>query len=639
MRHERRRLLGSFVVPLVLLGATVATVQGGEEPPTSLPAPPEVSDQATYAAHLRPLLDKFCAGCHGKESPAGGVSLARADTVAHLQRDQTTWRKALVQIRERSMPPRGTPQPTEEERDRVTRWLGETLDNAPESVLPKNPGRVLLHRLSRLEYNNTVRDLFGITSRPADAFPVDGGGGGGFDNNADTLFVPPILMERYLEAAGTIVREAPPARVFIVKPSQTLPARAAARKIVAHWAFRAFRRPVEPAEVDRLMGLFDKAMARGDKFEDAVRLALKAVLVSPSFLFRVERDRPGAGAAHALSDYELATRLSYFLWSSLPDDALFRLAGQNKLREPAVLGQQVRRMLKNPKARAFSQSFSEQWLRVRDLYTVARPDPKQYPSFTPTLRDAMARETTLFFDSVLRSENESLLRLLDANYTFLNNELARHYGIEGVSGPDMRRVALTNAAHRGGVLTMASVLTVTSYPRRTSPVLRGKWVLEEILGTPPPPPPPGAGGLPASDAPDKAGLTFRQRLEQHRNKPACASCHARMDPLGFGLENFDATGRWRDKIGNTPVDATGTLATGEKFTGPHDLKKHLLARKPQFVRNVAEKMLAYALGRGLEPYDLPALRKITTRVEQNNCRSQVLIEEIVKSYPFQFRGL
>jgi hypothetical protein len=246
----------------------------------------------------------------------------------------------------------------------------------------------------------------------------------------------------------------------------------------------------------------------------------------------------------------------------------------------------------------------------------------------------MFRETITFFHALLR-DDRSLLDLIDADYTFLNGELARHYGIEGVAGPQMRRVALKDG-RRGGVLTMASVLTLTSYPQRTSPVLRGKWVLDEILGTPPPPPPPNAGGLPAEDAP-KEGLTFRQRLEKHREKPECASCHRRMDPIGFGLENFDGIGRWRDAIGGTPVDASGDLATGETFTGPAELKKHLLARRQEFVRNVAEKMLAYALGRGVEPYDIPAVRKITAAVEKNGYRTETLVREIVMSYPFRYR--
>jgi hypothetical protein len=318
----------------------------------------------------------------------------------------------------------------------------------------------------------------------------------------------------------------------------------------------------------------------------------------------------------------------------MPDEELFRLAATQRLRDPKVLEQQVRRMLRDPKSRALADSFAGQWLRVKDLYTATQPDPRRYPEFSPSLRDAMYNETVEFFYDLVR-ENRSLLALLDANYTYLNEELAKHYGIQGIEGPELRRVNL-NDRRRGGVLTMASVLTLTSYPRRTSPVLRGKWVLEEMLGSSTPPPPPNAGGLPADDAP-RQGLTFRQRLEKHREKAECASCHSRMDPIGFGLENFDAIGRWREQIAGESVDSTGVLANGQEFSGPIGLKMHMLARKEEFLRNVTEKMLAYALGRGIEPYDIPTVRKIANAVAREGYRSSTLIEEIVKSYPFQYR--
>jgi hypothetical protein len=618
--------LSLLPIPTLLLASTLA--RGADTKPSG----PEL--QAAYDGEIKPLLDKYCANCHGAKKPAGGIDLTKVKEVAALQKDQTAWRKVVTQVHDRSMPPNGMPQPTQAEREKLVNWLTHTLDNVDESLLPKNPGRVLIHRLSRSEYNNTVRDIFGVTSKPADKFPIDGGGGGGFDNNADTLFVPPVLMERYLEAATQILNETASSRLFFVRPSKTVNARTAAQQIVQRYATLGFRRPAEPAEVTRLMSLYDRATQRGEKFEGAVRFALKGVLVSPNFLFRVEQDRPTATDAYPLNDYELASRLSYFLWSSTPDAELYQLAKQNRLRDPKVLDTQIKRMLRSPKSAAFADSFASQWLRVRDLYTVAQPDPKRYTNYTPTLRDAMYQETIQFFQSVLQ-DDASLLKLLDADYTYLNEELAKHYGIAGVNGSEMRRVALTDAK-RGGVLTQASILTITSYPRRTSPVLRGKWVLEEILGTPPPPPPPGAGGLPAEDAP-KEGLTFRQRLEKHREKPQCASCHNRMDPIGFGLENFDVVGQWRTMIGDQAVDSTGILANGEKFSGPVELKQQILARKDQYARNLSERMLTYALGRGLEPYDLPAVRKITEAVEKDNYRSTTLIKQVVMSYPFQYK--
>ncbi|MES2461059.1 MAG: DUF1592 domain-containing protein, partial [Armatimonadota bacterium] len=583
--------------------------QGTAASATALsPAP----DPAVYTREIKPLLTQYCAPCHGAKKAHGGVNFEKYPDLASIQKSQATFRSVTSQIHERAMPPDGSPQPTQAERDKMDAYLTLALNSVGEDVLPKNPGRVLIHRLSRLEYNNTVRDLFGVTSRPADRFPADGSGGGGFDNNADTLFVPPILMERYLTAAAEILRDAPKERVFVVRPTATRSPRQAAREILAHHATRAYRRPLESGEIDRLLLLYDRAIKDRETHENAVRFALKAVLIAPSFLFRIESDK--AGNESPLSEYELASRLSYFLWASMPDDTLFALARQKKLRSPGVLEAQIERMLRSPKSRAFSDSFAAQWLRVRDLYTSVQPDPKMFPAWTPALRDAAYGESVGLFDSVIRN-NESLLTLLDSDYTFLNGDLARHYGIEGVYGPEMRRVALTDR-RRGGVLTQASVLTLTSYNRRTSPVLRGKWVLEEILGTPPPPPPPSVATLSQDDKPNKEGLTFRQRLEAHRSKPECASCHSRMDPLGFGLENFDVTGKWRTKIADAPVDSSGTLTSGEKFSGPIELKAQLLRRKGDFARNLTEKMLAYALGRGLEPYDLPTVRKITTTLEK-----------------------
>jgi hypothetical protein len=355
--------------------------------------------------------------------------------------------------------------------------------------------------------------------------------------------------------------------------------------------------------------------------------------VSPHFLFRVEADN-GQTEDSAVGDYELASRLSYFLWSSMPDGELFKLAAAKKLRDPKTLEAQGRRMLLDPKARSFAENFAGQWLRVRELKTTAQPDGRKFPEFTPAVRDAMHDEAVEFFYALLR-DNRSLLEVIDADYAFVNETLARHYGLEGVKGEAFRRVSLPDR-NRGGVLGMGGVLTLTSYPRRTSPVLRGKWVLEEILGTPPPPPPPLVKSLPPDDRP-RDGLTFRQRLEEHRTKAECAGCHKRMDPLGFGLESFDAIGRWRTQIGGQPVDASGQMITGEKFNGPAELKSLLLRRTDDFARNLSEKMLAYALGRGLEYYDTPVVKKIAKALENDGFHAATLVTEILKSYPFQYR--
>lgn len=613
----------------LLLGAGVPQNTSGKAPS---PGP------ASYEKQIRPVLKQFCTGCHGGATPSGSLDLTAFPDLASVQHDPTTWRMVLSRLNQRSMPPKGMPRPSEEQYKSLVAWLTPLVSGShsarPQGAEAPNPGRVLLHRLSRTEYNNTVRDLFGVTSQPAASFPADGGGGGGFDNNADTLYIPPILMERYLDAADKILSEAKPARLFFVLPGPSISRREAARKILAYFAYHAFRRPVETAELARLMRLYDTASRQGVSFQNAVKLGLKAVLISPYFLFRYEADRPGA-QPYPIGEYELASRLSYFLWSSMPDDTLLQLAAQKRLRAPGVLEQQVRRMLASPKSAALADSFAGQWLRVRDLYTTAQPDPQKFPGYTPALRDAMYQEPIDFFASLLR-DNASLLRLLDCDYTYLNADLAKLYGIKYITGPQMRRVYLLDR-RRGGVLTMAGVLTLTSFPQRTSPVLRGKWVLAQLLGEPVPPPPADAGGLPPDDAPNKEGLTFRQRLEEHRKRPQCASCHSRMDPLGFGLENYDAIGRWREEIGSKPVDSSGVLADGEKFQGPIELKQHMLEQKDEFIRNLTENMLAYALGRGLESYDAPAVQKIVMVVAKNGYRSDTLIQEIVKSYPFQYR--
>jgi len=361
--------------------------------------------------------------------------------------------------------------------------------------------------------------------------------------------------------------------------------------------------------------------------------AAKAVLVSPNFLFRIEQDPPGQTPA-AVDDHALASRLSYFLWSSMPDATLFALADAGRLSQPKVLEAQVMRMLADPKARALSEQFVGQWLGIRTLGSVAAPDPQKFPEFTPALREAMVAEPSEFFAGLLR-EDRSLLELLDSDYTWVNAELARHYGLDGVSGKTFVRVSLPDR-RRGGVTGMAAVLTQTSYPQRTSPVLRGKWLLEEVFGTPPPPPPPLVATLSANDE-KRDGQTFRQRLELHRKDPNCAACHARLDPLGFALENFDPIGRWRTEVSGETVDASGQLPGGEAFVGPEALKKVLGARKQLFLRHLTEKMLAYALGRGVEYYDIPAVKNISEAVANDGHRAPRLILEIVRSTPFRLR--
>jgi mono/diheme cytochrome c family protein len=404
-----------------------------------------------------------------------------------------------------------------------------------------------------------------------------------------------------------------------------------AREILNVFAKKAWRRPVSRNEIDRLLKLYDLGQKQGESFDKSVELAIQAVLVSPHFLFRVEADRPAdrPDNSYALNDWEIASRLSYFLWSTQPDDELFRLAEQGKLRDPAVREAQVRRMLKDPKALALVEDFGDQWLNLRLLQSV-QPSKNEYPNYDQSLNSAMRRETELFFDCIMR-EDRSILEFLDSDYTFLNERLAKHYGISGVTGEQFRKVKLTDH-NRGGVLTQASVLTLTSNPTRTSPVKRGKWILENMLAAPPPNPPPDVPDLKEGDAALTGSL--RQRMEQHRANPNCATCHQKMDPLGFGFENFDGIGAWRTKDGKFPIDASGELPSGQKFNGPAELKAILKSKEDQFRKCLAEKMLTFALGRGLESPDKATVATISKSVGNDGNRFSRLVVEIVQSDAF-----
>jgi hypothetical protein len=406
---------------------------------------------------------------------------------------------------------------------------------------------------------------------------------------------------------------------------------ACVEKIVSDLARRAYRRPVSKADVAPLMKFVALGKAEGLSTEQGIQIAIQAMLVSPHFLFRIEHDAEPS-KAHPVTDIDLASRLSYFLWSSMPDTKLLALAEARQLRAPGVLEAQVRRMLADPKASALADNFAGQWLETRNLDSI-KPDPQKFPEWGPELRDAMKTETRMFFESMLR-ENRPLSDFLNARYTFLNERLAKHYGIAGVTGPEFRRVELTTD-QRGGILAQASVLAVSSYPTRTSPVIRGKYVLQNILGAPPPPPPPDVPPL-DEESVGNAG-SMRQQMEKHRSNAICASCHSRMDVLGFGLENYDALGKWRTKDGKFPIDSSGTFPNGKSFSSPAEMRALLTGNMPEFARCVIEKMLTYALGRGLEPYDRRTVDELNRKLAASGYHFETLVNEIVNSLPFQNR--
>jgi mono/diheme cytochrome c family protein len=423
-------------------------------------------------------------------------------------------------------------------------------------------------------------------------------------------------------------------KIFICHPSASLSETACAHKILTVLATHAYRRPVTEADIGPLMKMYDEGRDGAD-FEHGIEAAVEAVLVSPDFLFMRETDPANAkpGSVHRISDVELATRLSFFLWSSLPDDELVSLGERGQLHKPAVLKREVARMLADPRSKAFTENFAGQWLYLRRL-EFQKPDKDNYPNYDVRLRSAELTETQMFFDSVVH-ENRSVLDFLNADYTFLNQRLAEHYGIPGIYGTAFRRVKLDPAWHRGGLLGQGAILTVTSYNNRTSVVLRGKWILENLLNDGPPPPPPNVPSL--NDAKNGKTLTVREQMEEHHKNPICAACHTRMDPLGFSLENYDATGGWRNGYAGQLVDASAEMPDGTKFNGPSGLQGYLMTRKDQFVEAFIEKLMTYALGRGVEAYDMPTVRAIRYKAASDDYKMQTIIMDIIQSVPFEMR--
>ena len=608
----RRAPLAVF---LSLLAATLSA--------QSAPAPSGDELAAAFPKDIRPLLESHCVKCHGPQKKKGGIDFTRWKDGKAALVERRMWKKALLQVEENEMPPEGEKPLAPEARATLLAWIrgaSRYVDCAgPEA---KDPGPPLVRRLNRTEYVATVRDLTGVTADvAAEVGMPEEATGTAFDTSANALVLPPALMEKQFAAAELILDRMKPLK----GPSP--------REIVAAFARRAYRRPLKDDEVDRLMTLYERGTKRGDAPEKALRLPLKAILVSPNFLFRVEREQPGAGP-HALAGPELATRLSYFLWSTMPDDALLADAEAGRLSDPAVLEAQVRRMLAHPKAKALTQNFAAQWLQLKKL-DFARPSTEFFPAFTNKLKQSMRDEATTFLDK-LREEDRSVLDLLDSDYAWLNGELAKFYGIPGVDGKDFRRVELKPEYHRGGLVGMGAFLALTSHTSRTSPTLRGKWILESIFGTPPPPPPPDAGTIKEQ----KKGAepkTFRELLAMHAVQPSCASCHRRIDPLGFALENYDAIGAWRDAQGGRPVDAAATLLSGEKFDGVDGLKRVLLRSRDAFERNLVEQLLCYALGRDVLDSDECAIREVLAGLAKDGHRYSTLVLGIVKSFPFGHR--
>lgn len=727
----------------------------------------------SFEKDVAPLVTKYCASCHSGKEPSGGVLLTAGMTSAAVAKNPTAWSRVAARVGNGTMPPKGMPMPTDAQRKQMVAWIDKNL--AGDCKLA-DPGKVTLRRLNREEYNNTVRDLMGVSIRPADDFPSDDVGYG-FDNIGDVLSMSPLLMEKYLAASEKVVKAAirmsksksqtvdgaslaaTPGAVpregsmFFVSngtasarfkvtapgwyrirlklgeqhagdqyslvdvrldrdklttfevrdpmgapgnydfPTKLTPGEynigatftndyyrapqngqkaqdrnviltsmeligpiedgqikttfqqkmipsvppkegwdLAARTALSGFATRAYRRPVTTEELDRLVTVFKYGSKSADSYEMGIQLACQAVLCNPNFLFRVELDGASTSASRSLNGYEVASRLSYFLWSSMPDDTLFAFAKSGEILKSEVMAEQVKRMLQDPRSDALVENFATQWLQLRKLNNF-EPDVKQYPAFNNDLREAMLTETRMYFTEVMRG-NKPITEFLDSKYTYVNEPLAKLYGIAGVSGKDFKRVS-TEGTGRGGVITQASVLAITSNPTRTSPTKRGRWILEQILGTPPPPPPPGVPDLADKHITEK--MSVRQKLEEHRKNPTCAACHREMDALGFGFENFDPIGKFRSADGAAPIDASADLPGGRKFTGATQLKTILMADKQLFARSFVEKLMTYATGRGVDVQDRCFVDAVVKETAAGNFKFGDIVAKVVASDPFKKR--
>lgn len=589
--------------------------------------------ETVFRKEAAPFLKTYCLECHQTNKAKGGINFANMMKRPEAGELRRKWQLALAKVREHGMPPQdAAKQPTEAERKAFVNWVGLI-----KFLSPEDPGPSVIRRLTKAEHGNTLHDLFGVDPAVVAELPDDVPGQGYLNSFS------PLQTELYLTIANTVLDrvlgppEGPPTerqQKLFGKPPESGDARDAAGKVARTLARSVYRRPAQEDEIETLLKVFDLAQATKRSYTASLRLMLKAMLVSPQFLFITPTKEPEAGQKIVpLDDHYLASRLSYFLWATMPDAELAALADSGKLHEPEVLRTQVKRMLGDPRSRALFDGFGAQWLGLAGLQ--GKPfDTKKFPQMTPAMRTAMYDEARLFFESIVR-ENRSVVSFVDSDYTFLNETLARLYGLEKtITGPEMRRVKLTDA-NRGGILGMPGVLAATSFPERTSPVKRGVWVLEQVLGQHVPPPPKNVPPLKKQDPKKVANLTLRQRTELHQKNPTCANCHKVFDPIGFGLENFDAIGRWRNQDDSGgPIDAVGELPGGKRFSSPKELKAIIAGRKEELVRNLTEKMLAYALCRHLEGYDEIVVDRIVDNLAHDDNRMQSLITEIGTSYPF-----
>jgi len=637
MFQDNSRLLRLPLLSIVTLSLTPTF--GSESDIDAKLAEARASAMKSFKEQVVPFINNYCTRCHGEKKKKGGVTFEYAIKAPSSPSFRPLWKQALENIKSHNMPPEeDAKQPTEQERQTIINWVA-----GMKHLNARDPGQFVIRRLSKVEYGNTLHDLFGVDPRIASELPEEVFGAG-FTNT-----VSPLLMEQYLSVANEVLKQAfapagaPPTAIqqqlLGLPPASAQYNRPAALEVARSLARKAYRRPPSEAEIEVLLKVFTLASENGKSYPEALRLMVKAILVSPQFLFITPRSEvTSVQNIVQLDDYQLASRLSYLLWATMPDAELSALADAGKLNSPEVLAAQTRRLLKDPRSRALFDGFGAQWLGL-DKLAGKTFDKAKFPQMTDTLRAAMYEEARLVFESIVR-ENRSVVSFIDSDYSFLNESLAAIYGLEqSVRGPEMRKVQLSDA-NRGGILTMPGVLAMSSFPNRTSPVNRGVWVLEQVLGEHVPPPPANVPTLEKQDQQKVASLTLRQRTELHRTDPACANCHKILDPIGFGLENFDAIGRWRDQDDTGgAIDSSGELPGQKRFSSPRELKKILAARTEDLCRNLTGRMLAYALCRQLEGYDEIVVDQLTDAIAKDGYRMETLVVAIVTSYPFTHRRL
>ncbi len=607
------------------------------------------------------MLHKHCASCHNEVDKKAGINLEDFYFAVSVVRRGELFKEVTDVVRNGSMPPSGAPPMSQADKDTLIVGIERILSRA---LAHADPGLSVMRRLSHREYQYTIYDLLGVEFETVHYFPSEGSGGEGFDNQSGTLFISPLMMERYYNATDSILRQIRSdktlwqrlvptnykvgiSRRFInnilsfINPQREFFWEAPeleAKKIIVPFATKAYRRFISKGEEDQLIDLFNQvyfaSWKEKDAFSNAITAVFKRVMMSPNFLYRIEVNLH-SDTPYPINNFELATRLSYLLWSSMPDERLLQVAYREDLHNPSILKREVLRMMDDDKFRRFSSSFAPQWLGVEEMLYAPLTDQVLFPELTLGLRKAMHEEVVGYFHEVF-TKKRNLLHLLDSDYAWLNEDLANHYGIEDVEGPEFRTVSITDR-NRGGILGMGAVLTATSLPVRTSPVLRGQWVLEQVLGDPAPPPPADVPALEEAKTKNGNHLDLRSLLESHRDDPACLGCHQKMDPIGFGLENFDAIGRWRDSYDTIPINTESAMADGRTFKDPEELKGILMEDKAKFAKNFSRKMLSYAIGRRVEFIDSPSLDRLTNELINNNFDSQTFMLELVSSYPFLHR--